>query len=257
MKIKYSVFICDDEKEQVSLLQKGISNATIMLNGEEKVKFDIINSSTSYQEAADFLDNTSINSGIYFLDIEIGDEIYEKNGLDLGVLIKNKDKAAQIIFVTSHENMAFLTFKRKLGAVDFIVKNGDIADLYDNIEYTLKNAVNNIHNIHNAELNTFSYRFGHEIININFSDIIYISTTNVGHKLRLVKTTGWGEFIGKLKEIPEEYNNLVQISQSCVINPDNVEKIDLKKKSIKFINGDIEYFSVRNTRKIKDIFNKI
>ena len=78
MKIKYSVFICDDEKEQVSLLQKGISNATIMLNGEEKVKFDIINSSTSYQEAADFLDNTSINSGIYFLDIEIGDEIYEK-----------------------------------------------------------------------------------------------------------------------------------------------------------------------------------
>lgn len=79
----------------------------------------------------------------------------------------------------------------------------------------------------------------------------------MSHKLRLVKTTGWGEFIGKLKEIPEEYNNLVQISQSCVINPDNVEKIDLKKKSIKFINGDIEYFSVRNTRKIKDIFNKI
>ena len=61
-------------------------------------------------------------------------------------------------------------------------------------------------------------------------------------------------FIGSLKDIPTRYSQLVQISQSCVINPHNVQNIDLKEKKIIFINGDIEYFSVRNTRKVKTLF---
>ena len=42
--------------------------------------------------------------------------------------------------------------------------------------------------------------------------------------------------------------------QSYINNPHNVQNIDLKEKKIIFINGDIEYFSVRNTRKVKTLF---
>lgn len=152
--------------------------------------------------------------------------------------------------------MAFLTFKRKLGAVDFIVKNGDKVDLQKDINYALQNATQAISNADLIKKNIFSYKFGQEVRNIKLSDVIYITTTSVGHKLRVVKTTGWGDFIGKLKEIPEKYESLVQISQSCVINPENIDKVSFREKKIYFVNGDVQYFSVRNTHKMHTLFDK-
>ena len=144
--------------------------------------------------------------------------------------------------------------ERRLGAIDFIVKSSELDKTRARILYAIENAIDKISKFDYIKRNTFSYRFGQEIKNISLDDVIYITTTNVGHKLQLVKKTGWAEFIGSLKDIPTRYSQLVQISQSCVINPHNVQNIDLKEKKIIFINGDIEYFSVRNTRKVKTLF---
>lgn len=255
-KIKYSVFICDDEQEQVNILKECIRKSSIILSDEDKLEFDIIKTVNAYNDAMNFIEASSPQSGIYFLDIEIGKKLYEKNGLDLAEAIKQKDKNAQLIFITSHQDMAFLTFKRKLGAVDFIVKNGDKVDLQKDINYALQNATQAISNADLIKKNIFSYKFGQEVRNIKLSNVIYITTTSVGHKLRVVKTTGWGDFIGKLKEIPEKYESLVQISQSCVINPENIDKVSFREKKIYFVNGDVQYFSVRNTHKMHTLFDK-
>lgn len=255
-KIKYSVFICDDEQEQVNILKECIRKSSIILSDEDKLEFDIIKTVNAYNDAMNFIEASSPQSGIYFLDIEIGKKLYEKNGLDLAETIKQKDKNAQLIFITSHQDMAFLTFKRKLGAVDFIVKNGDKVDLQKDINYALQNATQAISNADLIKKNIFSYKFGQEVRNIKLSNVIYITTTSVGHKLRVVKTTGWGDFIGKLKEIPEKYESLVQISQSCVINPENIDKVSFREKKIYFVNGDVQYFSVRNTHKMHTLFDK-
>lgn len=255
-KIKYSVFICDDEQEQVNILKECIRKSSIILSDEDKLEFDIIKTVNAYNDAMNFIEASSPQSGIYFLDIEIGKKLYEKNGLDLAEAIKQKDKNAQLIFITSHQDMAFLTFKRKLGAVGFIVKNGDKVDLQKDINYALQNATQAISNADLIKKNIFSYKFGQEVRNIKLSDVIYITTTSVGHKLRVVKTTGWGDFIGKLKEIPEKYESLVQISQSCVINPENIDKVSFREKKIYFVNGDVQYFSVRNTHKMHTLFDK-
>lgn len=255
-KIKYSVFICDDEQEQVNILKECIRKSSIILSDEDKLEFDIIKTVNAYNDAMNFIEASSPQSGIYFLDIEIGKKLYEKDGLDLAEAIKQKDKNAQLIFITSHQDMAFLTFKRKLGAVDFIVKNGDKVDLQKDINYALQNATQAISNADLIKKNIFSYKFGQEVRNIKLSDVIYITTTSVGHKLRVVKTTGWGDFIGKLKEIPEKYESLVQISQSCVINPENIDKVSFREKKIYFVNGDVQYFSVRNTHKMHTLFDK-
>lgn len=201
-----------------------------------------------------FISNTDINSGIYFLDIEIGEKINEKNGLDLGELIKKRDKKAQLVFITSHKNMAFLTFERKLGAVNFIVKTGNVERLQKDITYSIENAIDAIDKFDYIQRNTFTYKFGHDIRRISMNDVICIRTTDVAHKLYLMKTTGWAEFIGTLKSISLKYSSLVKISESCIINPNNVERVSLKDRSITFVNGEIEYFSVRNTKKVKTVF---
>lgn len=238
----------------MDILKECIRKSSIILSDEDKLVFDIVKTVNNYDDAINFIEKVSFKSGIYFLDIEIGKKLYEKNGLDLAEVIKKRDKNAQLIFITSHQDMAFLTFKRKLGAVDFIIKNGNIDDLQKDVNYALQSAIEAISNADFIKKNTFSYKFGQEVRNINLGDVIYITTTSVGHKLKLMKTTGWGYFIGNLKEIPEKYGSLVQISQSCVINPENVDRVNFREKKIGFVNGESQYYSVRNTHKIHKLF---
>ena len=233
-----------------------IKRAQIILSDEEELDFAIVKAAGSYDEALDFLTKKPLTSGIYFLDIEIGKKLDEQNGLDLGEIIKKQDPKAQLIFVTSHQDMAFLTFQRRLGASNFIVKNGNADDLRRNVTYSLEQAVDAIAKYRYIQKNTFSYRFGHDVRNMSMGDVVYVETTPVPHKLRLVKTTGWAEFIGKLKELPQKYPALVQVSESCVINPANVKEVDLKEKKLTFITGDIRYFSTRNSRKVRQLFQE-
>ena len=52
------------------------------------MEFDVIKNASSYEEATSYIENTHISAGIYFLDIEIGKMLHEKNGSDLGEVIK-------------------------------------------------------------------------------------------------------------------------------------------------------------------------
>ena len=49
-----------------------------------------------------------------------------------------------MIFITSHEDMAFLTFERRLGAIDFIVKSSDLDKTRARILYAIENAIDKI-----------------------------------------------------------------------------------------------------------------
>ncbi|MDD6719460.1 MAG: LytTR family transcriptional regulator DNA-binding domain-containing protein [Lactobacillus porci] len=59
-----------------------------------------------------------------------------------------------------------------------------------------------------------------------------------------------------MKELPQKYPALVQVSESCVINPANVKEVDLKEKKLTFITGDVRYFSTRNSRKVRQLFQE-
>lgn len=257
IKIKYSVFICDDDQEQVDFLNECITRSAEILSDEDKVEFDVVKNAKSYKEATEFINSANIRAGIYFLDIELGEKLYEKNGIDIGACIKEKDDRAQLIFITSHKNMAFLTFERRLGAVDFIVKSDNLDKMHRRVEYAIEKAINTISKYDYIQKNTFKYRFGNEIRNISLNDVIYITTTAVAHKLRIIKTTGWADFIGNIKDVSAKYDQLIQISQSCIVNPENIKEIKLAEKKIIFINNDYEYFSVRNTKKVLALANDI
>lgn len=63
------------------------------------------------------------------------------------------------------------------------------------------------------------------------------------HKVHLVAANGDSEFKNNISKLDEENDFLLKVSQSCVINPDNVVSVDLAKRYVTFPNGDIVYFS--------------
>lgn len=250
--MKYPVFICDDDQEQIAQLKTILNTAEMILSDDEDIKFDMF-SATNFLDSKAFLQKNHFDGGIYFLDVELGKEINKNNGFDLAEIIKKQDERAQIIFVTSHEDLSIITFRRRLGPVDYIVKSDDFDELKKRVIKTIEVAIYQLHKFNYMKAMTFSYKVGRIIKNINIDDVIYITTTSVPHKLLLIKKEGEAQFLGSINKYAEDNPMLEKISQSCLANPKNISSINLHTSLVTFVNGDKEEFSRANTKKMRQL----
>lgn len=253
--MKYSVFICDDEQEQINNLKNIMEVAEMYLSDEKEVKFDLI-TYDSYEKAMEGVNKDRISGGIYFLDVELENNTDNNTGFDLAELIKKYDERAQIIFVTSHEDLSIITFERYLGPVDYIVKTSDKQELKKRIMKALKKSMANLDQFSKIKRYTFSYKVGRRINNIRIDDVICVVTSDLPHRLILKKTMGKADFIGTINQYDEENPRLVKISQSCLANPQNIKTIDLKNKLVEFVNGEVEPYSRTKKKEMKELLNK-
>lgn len=250
--MKYPVFICDDDQEQIEQTKKILGAAEMILSDDEEVEFSIA-SATDYLSAIDYLKNHKLNGGIYFLDVELGGDTENDTGFDLAALIKKRDERAQIIFVTSHADLSLITFRRRLGPIDYIVKTSDLDKLRQMMVKTVEVAIYNLHKFNYMKKMTFSYKIGRQTRNVNIDDIIYISTTATPHKLLMILTTGEMQLLGSINQYAKENPLLEKMNQSCLVNPKNIESVDLKRHRVLFINGDVEDFSRTNVDKMRGL----
>lgn len=253
--MKYPVFICDDDQNQISQTEKILGVAEMILSDDEEVEFSIA-SATNYMDAIDYLKNHKLDGGIYFLDVELGEDTETDTGFDLAALIKKRDERAQIIFVTSHADLSLITFRRRLGPIDYIVKTPDLDKFRQTMVKTIEVAIYNLHKFNYMKKMTFSYKIGRLVRNVNVDDIIYISTTVTPHKLLMIRTNGETQFLGSINQYAKDNPMLEKISQSCLANPKNIESIDLHSRRVSFINGDIEEFSRSSIKAMKELLKQ-
>ena len=119
--------------------------------------------------------------------MELGQEVDADNGFDLAELIKKQDERAQIIFLTSHSDLSIITYRRRLGPVDYIVRGAEPVAQRRRIVETVEVALDQLHKDSVAKQLTFSYRVGRQIKNIRLTDLVYITITLTPHKLLIVK----------------------------------------------------------------------
>ena len=98
-----------------------VGDSEEILSDQEKIKFQVTTSS-DYMDAVEKLNKLKSEGGIYFLDIELEKNTEVDSGFDLAEIIKKQDQRAQIIFVTSYDDLSIITYKRRLGPIDYIVK---------------------------------------------------------------------------------------------------------------------------------------
>lgn len=257
--MKYPVFICDDDPLQVNDIVKMIGMAEKILSDNFEITFDTV-TANDFKTAKKYLMDNVVTGGIYLLDVELGKEVGQNNGFDLAEIIKSQDKKAQVIFITTHADLSLISFERRLGPVDYIVKPRDENDhdrFKQRLVTTLEVSISNIKNFDYTEKLTFHYKVGRQVRNVNIDDIIYISTTSTPHKLLMVNVNGQNQFFGSINQYAKESSALVKISQSCLINPKNVELVDLPNYKVTFVNGDVAEFSQSAYKTMQHLFDKI
>ena len=205
------VHICEDNTEQREYLKQYIKETIDMENMDMQV--GIVESDP---EAVLKKLNQETENGVFFLDIDLKNQI---NGLELAKRIREYQPRCYIIFVTTHSEMSYMTFKYKVEAMDYIIKD-DYRDMKNRI-YQCLMYISESHEECAKEENVkkISVKIGSKIQEIPLDDIVYFEASANMHKIVLHTTHSVLEFIGKLKEIEKELTDVFcRCHRSCIVN---------------------------------------
>ncbi|WP_160692150.1 LytTR family DNA-binding domain-containing protein [Clostridium sp. C2-6-12] len=230
-----NIIICEDDKNERKKFED-ILNSKI-----GKYDFQIALSTNDPYEVVTHIE-TSKNSCIYFLDVDLNSEL---NGFDLAKLIRTHDPNGYIVFLTGHAELTLLTFQYKVQALDYIIK-GDINTITTKVEECLKAISTNLTAIKNKNENKFSLEIGNNIVFLDFDDILFFETADTEHKICVHTLNGQSEFYGTLKDVEKKVpSDFYKTHRSYLVNTKNIKNIDKKNMVVIMHNGEICYISIR------------
>lgn len=259
--MRYPIIVCDDDKTLAQNLARSINVAVQNITDENSNYSDIDSSvvcvANTFDQTVEYITDNNIKNGLYFLDIELSQNTKDKNGVDLAEFIKKQDPNSQIIFVTAYDKYAPLTYRRRIGAIDYINKSQSHEQIVARLQETLRNAFDNLFKEQKIAGKTFTYQIGRRIQKIDQAEIYFIESSVNHHKVRLVTATGESEFKNSISKLETENNFLVRVSQSALVNLDNITTIDFSTKAISFPNDEVVYFSRSYKKTIKQLADEI
>ncbi|MCS1384863.1 response regulator transcription factor [Lysinibacillus sphaericus] len=242
------VVICEDNTQISNQITQYIERYAYMEENSIKV---VLNSSNPF-EVIKLIETEEVDC--FFLDIDLGFSI---NGLDLAILIRKKYPLASIIFVTTHSKMLRLTFKYRVEALDFILKD-EFEDLQESILEAVKTAYDKYEKIGQQPITKFfQLKIDEFIKNINFNEIVYFKAAEIAHKITLVTLNGQFEFYQSLNNIEENDEKFFRCHKGFVINIDNIQEIDRKLKLVRMKNGENCPIAFRRLKSLENTVSKL
>ncbi|KRN94156.1 LytR/AlgR family response regulator transcription factor [Pediococcus stilesii] len=240
----YPIIICEDDPAQLHAISTIIKN--FILFHEEDFSHSF--STSNPEKCLDYLKSHHIRNGIYLLDIDLGTSM---NGIDLAEQIRQLDVQSEIIFITTHNEMAPLTLKRRVEALGFIDKDNSLEKIRDEIYETL-----NLSKIRSDERKktkgkNFNFSIGSRIFNFDLDDVLMLETSKTPHRINLFTKNGEYEFYGKLRDYEKKYIELFRCSKSALINVKNISEYDTSTKMIYFNSSLSCKCSIIKSRELK------
>jgi two-component system response regulator AgrA len=238
------IFICEDNDKQRERFTKFIEDFIVIENFDMKIALATRNP----EDIIKYVSKNDI-SGLYFLDVDLKHNI---NGIKLASKIRKYDPRGFIVFITTHGEMAPLTFKYKVEAMDYIIKDSD-ENLKDNIRKCIIDANTKYSGTLNKLQKNFSMKINGRIVNVEFRKILFFETSSKVHKIALHATDRQVEFYAKMKDIEDKLDGrFFRCHRSYLVNKDNIKEIDSKKKLAYMVNGEKCLISVRTLKKLVD-----
>ncbi|WP_432667338.1 LytTR family DNA-binding domain-containing protein [Wukongibacter baidiensis] len=227
--------ICEDDNR----FRKKIGGYIEEYIDRKRVKGQIVLETTLYKEVLEYVNKNSSHKNIYVLDIDLNDDI---NGLQLAKKIRAQDIYGYVIFLTNHIELSLATYRYKIKALDFIVKN--VSDIKTNLYEAFDAAIDETKKIQEiSSEERLVIKSGFSTMYLPLCEIVCIETATIAHKLILYTSNRRVEFYGTLKKVRQELDgDFYQIHRSCVINTKYIKRINrersdmhvLMKNNVKF-----------------------
>jgi two-component system response regulator AgrA len=233
------IIICEDNLVHINKIKCIVKD----IIAKKNYNFKIALVTQNIYDVIEFSNLNRNEKSIYLIDIDLKSDI---NGIRLAEIIRKNDIYANIIFITNHIELSFLSFKYKVQAIDFIAKdnfNSIKKNLQDCLEYINETFYKN----ENINENYLLVKCNDIIINVVFNDILFIeSSTKNSHKLILHEKNRLIEFSDTLKEVYQKLNeDFYRCHKAYIVNVCKIREVNKKERVITFENGEICYASFR------------
>ncbi len=236
------IFLCDDNVSQLNLWSNIINDYLIVSETEATLTLKI----QTPEELLIYLKNNPSEPGLYFIDIVLGSNSI--NGLQLATQIRKLDPRGYIVFISSHSEMSYLTFRYKVEAMDFIIKDLK-EELTQGIRSCIKAAVENLRTTKCNKSETLTIKIGSKKTLIDTNEILYIETSkDAVHKLMVHTCHSVKSIYGTLKEMEVSLlnsPNFIRCYKSIIVNVNCIDTINRKNKELILTNGKNLPFSSR------------
>lgn len=222
-----SIFILEDDLYQAQRMQQMVEEICY----QQQISYDFIETTSRAEEILSKIALCS-HTPIYFLDIEIKQDT--RKGLEVAREIRNIDPEGIIVFVTTHSELAPISYQYMVSALTFIEKDLSHEKRRDLIAECLVQYV--MKNDGLIEKDYFVIDNANTTIKVPFSTVEYIMTDEP-HRLQLVTTNQFIQFYGTLKEIEQMDARLVRCHKSVLINKMHVQQLDIKQQVVYLTSG--------------------
>ncbi len=234
------IYVCEDNAVQRRAILRTIENAVLIEELDMRLALD-----TGDPHALLGKLEASRNTGIYFLDIDLGSDM---NGMKLAQRIRALDPRGFIIFITVHSELSYMTFQYRVEAMDFVLKDNP-AEAEVKIKECLLSAMERYALQTNRTHRVYTLETGGRKISIDHDDILFFETSGNIHKVILHGKDRQIEFPGTLKELAGALGgDFVRCHRSFLVNKKNITEADMKGRILHFANGETCLMSTRMMR---------
>ncbi len=236
------IFVCEDNAAQRRTVVQIILNIILIEELDMQLILDTENPYVLLEKV-----KSGQNTGIYFLDIDLGSNM---NGMKLAQQIRLHDPRGFIIFITAHSELSYMTFQYRVEAMDFILKDNP-AEAKVKLRECLLNAVERHTLQTNKTHKVYTLEVSGRKISVDYDDILFFETSGNIHKVVLHAKNRQIEFPGTLKELTGVLNSsFVRCHRTFLVNKNNIKEVDMKNRIIHFANGETCLMSTRMMKRL-------
>ncbi len=230
------IYLCDDDPNVRRAMRDELEKEILISGYDMKVVCD---AGTPDELLSAVRENGK--RGICFLDVDLKDAKY--TGFTLGQEVRKEDPRGFLIYVTAYGELAFETFRYKLEAMDYIVKD-DPAEMFRGIRRCLKVAAERMADEREENREYFTVKFMDTVRHIPIDEILYFETGAKSHRIILHGTKGTMDFTGSIRELQKSLGGqFLRVHRAYLANVRQIREIDMREKKVVFANGDACLFS--------------
>lgn len=244
----FPVYLLEDNSIQRQKYAEFIKNGILINDADLELKSI---TGTVEDFTADYIPQ---KQGLYFLDMEIQDN--KLAGLNVAEKICQDSPLAQIVFITTHDELSLTTLERKIAPMDYILKDKGLEEIKQSITNDIELMQKNLQLYSHSSKDILDYKIGSLFFSISMNDVImlYTQKNNPG-RIFIVTKNQLSEFNGSLNTFEKDYPNLFRCNRSYLVNLENSTTYDCHSRVLSFIDGSSCEVSFRKNKELTKIFS--
>ena len=240
------ILICEDESLQRARIEEIVARHIISTN------MTLSLSTARPSTLLNHIQTHQISGGLYFLDVDLQSDI---NGIELAAKVRKMDANAIIVFITSQAKLAYLVFRYKVEAMDYITKSSPVEE----IEARVAECMALAHAEHlqgpRKQEKLFSIKIGNQVLNVPLHEILFFeSSVEQKNQILLHRLNGVLEFRGYVNKVSNLGAPFFHCHQSFVINVEHIQRLDTVNREVEMANGMLVPIS---RRKLSELMKTI